>query len=245
MHFQCVIQVCRHECPQPTCDSDTSPDFLGNSRQETSQQEGDKKFANRKGDLYLASSTHESSSRRTVLSTTTVSSQSSQLNQSEPSYGISATGGMPRALNLNKLRRKREVSKDSKTDVSTEKVIQVVAPGDVAFTLPLATANSPDGQSTEVVQRRVHYESGNVICMSTTGFAAGLVFLILLLLLTCIITVFLLVRLRNLPNTSSKEHVVSLQCPNHPNSPCSCEISLLQPQYYLHVPAIHLESSIS
>lgn len=240
VHFQCVIQVCRHECPQPTCDSDTSPDFLGNSRQEASQQEGDKKFANRKGDLYLPSSTQESSARSSILHATTVSSQSRQLNQTEASYGISGTGGMPRALNLNKLRRKREVGKESKTDVSTEKVIQVVAPGDVAFNLPLANGNSsPEGQLSEVVQRRLHYESG-IICMSTTGFAAGLVFLILLLLLTCIITVFLLVRLRNLPSTNSKEHVVSLQCPNHPNSPCSCELSLLQPQYYLQVPALHL-----
>ncbi|KAH9388618.1 hypothetical protein TYRP_007960 [Tyrophagus putrescentiae] len=245
VHFQCVIQVCRHECPQPTCDSDTSPDFLGNSRAE-SHLDGDKKFANRKGDLLpSSSSTRQSSSARSssTIHTTTVASslQSGQPNQTEPSYGISGTGGMPRALNLNKLRRRREVNKtDSQTDVSTEKVIQVVAPGDVAFNLPLANGN---GGSGEVVQRRLHYDTGNVICMSTTGFAAGLVFLILLLLLTCIITVFLLIRLRNtLPSSStvSKEHVVSLQCPNHPNSPCSCELSLLQPQYYLQVPAVHL-----
>ena len=231
VHFQCVIQVCRHECPQPTCESESSNDFMANS-------DGDKKFNNRMGNL-LPGATHQSTARSTVVHATSVTSQPNiESNQTVSSYGISGTGGMPRALNLNKLRRKREMNKEQKTDVSTQKVIQVVAPGDVAFNLPLTNGNGPDGQSQDVVQRRLYMEEGNVICMSTTGFAAGLVFLILLLLLTCIITIFLIIRLRNLPTTNSKEQVLNLHCPNHPNTPCSCELSLVQPQYYLQIPAI-------
>lgn len=202
--------------------------------------EGDKKFLNRIGDL-MPSSVEPSTARSPVVQVSTSTGQrSAEPNQTTIGYGVSGTGGMPRALNLSKLRRKREVGKEPKTDVSTEKIIQVVAPGDVAFTLPLANGNYAEGASPEVVQRRLHYEEGNIICLSTSGFAAGLVFLLLLLLLTCIITVFLLIRLRNLPGTHSKEHVVNLQCPNHPNGPCSCELSLVQPQYYLQIPALHL-----
>lgn len=153
-------------------------------------------------------------------------------NLTQANYTIGGTGGMPRSLNLSKLRRRRGLDKAPNTEISTQKVIQVVAPGDVAFNLPLS---SVEGQTGEVVQKRL--EGGNVFCMSTSGFAAGLVLLVLLLLLTSIVTVFLIIRLRSLP--LSKEPV-NYHCPNHPDAACSCELSLVQAQYYLQIPAVHL-----
>ena len=235
VHFQCVIQVCRHECPQPSCETDTSTDFMANSRE--LKLEGDKKFVNRIGDLIPSSSTENSANRTTVFLPVT-SQRVFRHNQTEAHYAINETGGMPRSLNLNKLRRRRELSTAPKTDISTQKIIQVVAPGDVAFTLPLSSQQ--ENFSNDIVQKRFDYENGNIICMSTSGFTAGLVFLILLLLLTCIITVFLIIRLRNLP--LSEKQANHYHCPNHPNVACSCEISVVQPQYYLQIPSVHLSN---
>ncbi|XP_068233943.1 cuticlin-1-like [Palaemon carinicauda] len=73
------------------------------------------------------------------------------------------------------------------TDVSTARVIQVVAPGDVAFNL-----NSHN--ETVVVSERLDDPSN--ICMSATGFAAGLVMLLLVLTIACLVACFLYTRVR-------------------------------------------------
>ncbi|XP_066972604.1 uncharacterized protein dyl [Macrobrachium rosenbergii] len=73
------------------------------------------------------------------------------------------------------------------TDVSTARVIQVVAPGDVAFNLNSAN-------ETVVVSEMLDDPSN--ICMSATGFAAGLVMLLLVLTIACLVACFLYTRVR-------------------------------------------------
>lgn len=73
------------------------------------------------------------------------------------------------------------------TDVSTARVIQVVAPGDVAFNLNSANET--------VVVSEIPDEASN-ICMSATGFAAGLVMLLLVLTIACLVACFLYTRVR-------------------------------------------------
>ncbi|XP_018027081.1 uncharacterized protein LOC108682433 [Hyalella azteca] len=73
------------------------------------------------------------------------------------------------------------------TDVSTERVIQVVAPGDVAFNLNSANET--------VVVSELHADPSN-ICMSTAGFAAGLIMLLLVLTVACLVACFLYTRVR-------------------------------------------------
>ncbi|XP_037790172.1 uncharacterized protein LOC119585576 [Penaeus monodon] len=73
------------------------------------------------------------------------------------------------------------------TDVSTARVIQVVAPGDVAFNLNSAN-------ETVVVSEPV--DDASNICMSATGFAAGLVMLLLVLTIACLVACFLYTRVR-------------------------------------------------
>ena len=80
------------------------------------------------------------------------------------------------------------------TDVSTERVIQVVAPGDVAFNLN--TANET------VVISELQTDPSN-ICMSTAGFAAGLIMLLLVLTVACIVACFLYTRVRAFNHKSS------------------------------------------
>lgn len=73
------------------------------------------------------------------------------------------------------------------TDVSTSRVIQVVAPGDVAFNLNSAN-------ETVVVSELL--EDASNICMSAAGFAAGLVMLLLVLTIACLVACFLYTRVR-------------------------------------------------
>lgn len=79
-------------------------------------------------------------------------------------------------------------------------VIQVVAPGDVAFSL-----SSSDDNSTvmDIFASRSTISNDNSLCMSTAGLAAGLVFLILLLILSCLVAAFLYLRVRQITRTAA------------------------------------------
>lgn len=74
------------------------------------------------------------------------------------------------------------------TDVPTARVIQVVAPGDVAFNLNSANET--------VIVTDLLLDDGSNICMSTTGFAAGLIMLLLVLTVACLVACFLYTRVR-------------------------------------------------
>lgn len=120
----------------------------------------------------------------------------------------SSFAGRPRSVNfdddeeigeevvddLNNVRRRRSAvvrlykrAAQEMTDVNTERVIQVVAPGDVAFNLN--TANET------VVVSELQTDPSH-ICMSTVGFAAGLIMLLLVLTVACIVACFLYTRVR-------------------------------------------------
>jgi len=81
------------------------------------------------------------------------------------------------------------------TDVPTTRVIQVVAPGDVAFNLNSANET--------VVVSDILLDDGSNICMSTTGFAAGLIMLLLVLTVACLVACFLYTRVRAFNNKGS------------------------------------------
>ena len=83
------------------------------------------------------------------------------------------------------------------TDIPTERIIQVVSPGDVAF-------NLNPGNETIVVATPLDGEyDPNNICMSTPGFVAGLVMLLLVLFLAIIVAGFLFIRVRSLNKSGS------------------------------------------
>ncbi|XP_055606433.1 uncharacterized protein LOC129754402 isoform X2 [Uranotaenia lowii] len=116
-------------------------------------------------------------------------------------------GGRPRSVegldDLRGARRRRDTmtvvvkpriyKRDAQemTDVNTERVIQVVAPGDVNFALNSAASNE-----TVVIQsqRTVDPET---ICMSVPSFVGGLVMLLLVLAVASLVAAFLFVRVRH------------------------------------------------
>lgn len=212
VHFKCVIQVCRGECPQPQCDSaDLHSDYRDLHYEEAN------KFAQRMGEL---PSNHRNISA-SVGSTTD-------------------TSGRPRALRLEAGHRRSKRSPKSQ-DINTQKVIQVVAPGDVAFSLGQQDAENVTEKSAEKTSTVIE----NMICMSTTGFAFGIVILILLLLLTCVVTIFLMIKLRGMPQRAKEQNgYTSYRCPKHPSMVCVCEPVVEKPsistQQMFKLPSVQL-----
>ena len=231
VHFQCVIQVCRFECPEPACEGDPTGEYNPAPRDQSALQFSESKnnfavtpnkmqnnlkapgivsqFQNRKGEI---------APTPTIVPTTptNMGKLALKLNTTRD-YTIASTGGMPRSLKLES-RRKRQSTVQMK-DIKTQRIIQVVAPGDVAFTLPLN--DNETNFVDNVFSNRIKNE--NMICISTAGFTAGLVLLLLLFILSCLVSAFLLMRLRNIPKKmSSMKH-------------CTC---INENPYYLQMPTV-------
>lgn len=115
-------------------------------------------------------------------------------------------GGRPRAIlpaELHGVRRRRDTmdvvikpriykrEAQEMTDVNTERIIQVVAPGDVNFNLNGAQANN----ETVVVQSAPSTDQEH-ICLSIASFVAGLSMLLMVLVVACLVAAFLFVRVR-------------------------------------------------
>ncbi|KAF4528458.1 hypothetical protein B566_EDAN015860 [Ephemera danica] len=121
-------------------------------------------------------------------------------------------GGRPRSVEilppeLHGVRRRREADTLSvvirprvykreaqeMTDVNTERIIQVVAPGDVNFNLNGAAASN----ETVVIQSAPSSSNDQEhICLSVASFVAGLAMLLMVLAVACLVAAFLFVRVR-------------------------------------------------
>jgi hypothetical protein len=236
VHFQCVIQVCRFECPEPACEGDPTGEYLPAPREPAAESSehrpiyqaqvkspphpisnrppppigfhkvstqaqspaiisnnNNKILVNRKGEI----------APLTTSTTSTTSTTRSPLRTNISGYAISNTGGMPRSLKLDIMSRKRRQTLEEVKDIKlTQKIIQVVAPGDMAFTLPLAYENG-SAIVDNIFASRLDL-SDNSICMSMAGFTAGLVFLLLILILSSIVTAFLFIKLRQMSSVGMK-----------------------------------------
>ncbi|XP_037090338.1 uncharacterized protein LOC119110597 [Pollicipes pollicipes] len=99
------------------------------------------------------------------------------------------------------------------TDVETERIIQVVAPGDVAFNLNANKETVVVSESLDARERRHN------ICMSVPGFVAGLIMLLLVLVIACIVSIFLFSRVRSFSGKTSSfaagiDNPEFVKCPN-------------------------------
>ncbi|XP_065344558.1 cuticlin-4 [Cloeon dipterum] len=116
------------------------------------------------------------------------------------------SGGKPRAIlpaELHGVRRRRDTvdvvikpriykrEAQEMTDIDTERIIQVVAPGDVNFNLNAAAANN----ETVVIQSAPSTDQEH-ICLSIASFVAGLSMLLMVLVVACLVAAFLFVRVR-------------------------------------------------
>lgn len=226
MHFQCVIQVCRNQCPEPKCDA--GPGGLGG-------------LGGPQGDLgYAASSSKTVGVDPRVPGAGAAPPQPVPINRggAPQSYktvnrdGEAADSdadsrpflGKPRMVSANAtdgIRSRRSADEPTilhvykrdaqeMTDVPTTRIIQVVAPGDVAFTL------NPNQNETVVVQNLTDMD-GNHICLSVPSFVGGLTMLLLVLIIASMVAVFLLLRVRQFDGKGkSSSSMASLAHIEHP-----------------------------
>ncbi|KAI1285943.1 hypothetical protein HDE_11339 [Halotydeus destructor] len=193
VHFQCVIQVCRHECPEPVCEGGN--DFIAPPAEPSRPVAA--AASNRVPVYRPAPSTPASPFPQKFMQRSGDLEDNKMINL-KADYAIEKTGGMPRAL-----RQRREtgekVSDQFKNIEVTEKVIQVVSPGDVAFALPMM-----DDNATTMDISSSRFNNDNTVCVSTIGLTAGLVLVLMLLVVSSLVAGFLFLRVRQINKMAIK-----------------------------------------
>lgn len=201
VHFQCVIQVCKKGCPAPRCGGyggqidprDPTGYADDNSQSYPVQQrpnqgpDGPVYQPNENQYIPAASNQQHQQSESSNQQHQHIEPRNPEGFETVANYKVA--GGTPRAAKV-----KRQANLQSK-DITTNRVIQVVAPNDVAFDL-----GSTNNTVVDVYESKIIELEDNVMCMSVPGFAAGLVFLLLVLIISAILSVFLFMRVRSLAN---------------------------------------------
>ncbi|XP_026477069.1 uncharacterized protein LOC113383032 [Ctenocephalides felis] len=90
-------------------------------------------------------------------------------------------------------RQTRDVSASPTTDVTTKRVIRVVAPNDVDFSL---NAKNNAQNETVIIETMNYGKNAENICLSIQSFVSGLISLLLIIIVASLIAGFLFVRVR-------------------------------------------------
>lgn len=107
-------------------------------------------------------------------------------------------------------RKKREVdqtgsgkSTDEQTDIGVNRIIQVVSKRDLTFILDRNSSETEEIREVtkETLVSAKYEDIDGLICMSTPGFAATLVVLLGMLIVSCLLSAFLCLRFRYAPNS--------------------------------------------
>lgn len=175
VYFQCTIQICRYQCPDQ-CDA---PKPIAAAPPAGGDEYGSPQAPPKGPEGYGA-----------------------------PVAAPIATYGKP--VDLSRIRTRREAPSEEVgeiigekvvdidlEDVGVEKVIQVVSSGDLTF----AIKENDNGTNTIVdlypPVRQTLTEDQGYICMSTPAFAATLVILLAILVISCLLSAFLCLRHRS------------------------------------------------
>ncbi|XP_067009118.2 uncharacterized protein dy, partial [Anabrus simplex] len=117
---------------------------------------------------------------------------------------LQAAAGRPRDERRVR-RQRRETAPDPEKEVGVNRVIRVVSTGDLTFSLD---DNTNSTAPTMVFPARSEDAvMAGMICMTTPGFAATLVVLLAILIISCLLSAFLCVRLR--PFATSDKNVAA------------------------------------
>ena len=183
VHFQCTIQICRYRCPDQC-----GGGYPGiEPRQPGPPQQA-------------GPGSYERSDNVPEADVTYVATQGKESKDGKD--GVKSVADSPRD---ERARVKRAVSEDAEDvedeeevptkaeieEVGLNRIIQVVSSGDLSFALESLTG---DNTTTLVVPVRA-YDDG-LICMSTPGFAATLIVLLAILIVSCLLSAFLCIRYR-------------------------------------------------
>ncbi|XP_017886551.1 uncharacterized protein LOC108628859 [Ceratina calcarata] len=174
VHFQCVIQVCRYNCPEPKCGH---PGLEYGAPATGLTQEYGTPVHQSLGPEYGAPPVPE---------------YGVPPGFADPRHPSGPAGNIYRTVTLVSSHVYKRAAQEM-TDVNTSRTIQVVAPGDVNFAL--GTTNSSN-DTTVVIQNASASADPETICMSLPGFVGGLVMLLLVVVVASLVAAFLFVRVR-------------------------------------------------
>uniref|UniRef100_A0A6G1SCX3 ZP domain-containing protein n=1 Tax=Aceria tosichella TaxID=561515 RepID=A0A6G1SCX3_9ACAR len=199
VHFQCTIQICRHQCPEQCA---AGPNVIGGAS---------------------GSSASENYSESTISGTFNINGRDNQASASASAantdsmhlrkYGSPALARERRDLNSAYRRwsngshhQHSQRNKPLTQSVGLNRIIQVVSTGDLAFAVQrngeqqqaAPVEGSPNVDAPEASQLTRLDLSNNQICMSSYNFVLALVMLVLILLCSCMLAVSLYVRQRSL-----------------------------------------------
>ena len=205
VHFQCIIQVCRYECPEPVCYDDHSSNYHDHQKEGDAEYEASKVNLQRQVLTAVTSSStnnlenhkieYKAPNTAAMVKRAGESLFKEESNENKRNYTLAELGANPRSISKTH-RIKRYIN--TYKNIPTQKVIQVVAPGDVAFSL--ASDKKMDLFDETVNQ----YEMDNYICMSQVGFLTTFFLLISLMTIASIIAVFFYVRVRSVTRSLLK-----------------------------------------
>ena len=205
VHFQCTIQICRYQCPDQ-CESAPPAYEAPQVAQDSygSPQSAPEAYGAPVVETYNAPAV-ETYNAPAAVETYVAPAVETYGAPAVETYGAPAveTYGAPAVETYNpptyQGRSRREAGEDTEVteidleDVGVQKVIQVVSSGDLTFAIKESDNDTTVELSPFVKQTLV--EDG-YICMSTPAFAATLVILLAILIISCLLSAFLCIRHR-------------------------------------------------
>ncbi|MCL4149919.1 UNVERIFIED_CONTAM: hypothetical protein GTU68_055083, partial [Idotea baltica] len=118
-------------------------------------------------------------------------------------YDVPASVGQPRD-NHRRKREANETEADGEKDIGVNRIIQVVSSRDLSFMIDKnELVKEMKETDKETLVATIEDPSMGFICMSTPGFAATLVVLLSILIISCLLSAFLCLRFRGQGDTQS------------------------------------------
>lgn len=229
VHFQCTIQICRHQCPEQ-CSA--SPNSLSGSNGGESYSE-----STISGTFNINGAAQAMPSADSVHLRKYGSSGSVGLNRER--RDLSSDGHHQNHHNKhhhNYFNGSRffNVQKPLTQTVGLNRVIQVVSSGDLAFAFQQQatgsnqTTNYNDGSNIEEItdsnaSQLTRLDLSNQVCMSSYNFVLSIALLIIVLLCSSLVAVSLYVRQRSFAKHNNK-----LLVPTSHSSTCSSPVSTMR-----------------
>lgn len=233
VHFQCTIQICRHQCPEQCsagpgqlagAGSPGGPGAHGETYSESTISGTFNIHSGGQGagaDAPAGSSAHLRKFGSSALSRARRSAAESRW-----------LNGSHHSSSSNHHHHHHNNNKPNTQSVGLNRVIQVVSTGDLAFAInkdkeqqQVAALLGPDGQQVVAGQAALASRvelGGEQICMSSFNFVLGLVTLALILLCSCLAAISLYIRQRSLL-ASGNPHKLAL--PSGCSSPAGSVVS--------------------
>ncbi|XP_034249345.1 uncharacterized protein LOC117650214 [Thrips palmi] len=183
VHFQCTIQICRYQCPDQCSDGNLPIGPPGHVVGPSPHSEYGPPQHGQHSPLGLEAYLQAAGSRPRDERKVRLASHG------PPSHGV------PSHAHGRHRRETGDQPPQRPAEVGVNRIIRVVSTGDLTFSLDESANASALASSAPTMVLGARDDAG-LICMTTPGFAATLVVLLAILVVSCLLSAFLCVRLR-------------------------------------------------